>query len=163
MSQVCITQEEFNRYRLKYSAEPECIAWNWCYEIWISIEGGQVVLTVFENGEGVDETVVETWQDVEDYIDAYILEEDREREDEIEERELELTEATEVFVNAVADDLQIDSEVIEECKEHFLEYLYRKFGLTIRRPMVLEDEEGEDFFEEYPYECMIFEDIPLYN
>ncbi len=56
-------------------------------------------------------------------------------------------------------------EIIEDCKEHFIEYLTRKHGLSVYRPMVLEDENGEDFFEEYPYDCMEFddEDNPIYQ
>jgi hypothetical protein len=41
----------------------------------------------------------------------------------------------------------------------------RKWGLMIRRPMFLEDEAGEEFFEEFPYDCIEFEDEdnPIYK
>lgn len=57
------------------------------------------------------------------------------------------------------------SDIIEDCKEHFLEYMHRKHKLNIYRPMILEDEKGETFFEEYPYDCMVFEDKnnPIYK
>ena len=159
MSYIC-TAEEFNRYKYRYEAEPECIAWNELYEIWVSAEAGQTTLTITENGEVVDESQVYSWKEAEEIIEAYIGNSDEELE--IEAREFELSEATEIFVSSVVSDIEVDPEVIEDCKEHFLEYMYRKFGLSIHRPMVLEDEEGEEFFEEYPYECMEFEDAPLY-
>ncbi len=53
-------------------------------------------------------------------------------------------------------------DIVEDCKERFLEHLYRKHKLSIYRPMELEDDEGV-FFEEYPYECMEFETNPLYD
>lgn len=53
-------------------------------------------------------------------------------------------------------------DIVEDCKEHFLEYLYRKHNLSVYRPMELEDDEGV-FFEEYPYEYMNFEPNPLYE
>lgn len=59
----------------------------------------------------------------------------------------------------------LDDEVVEDIREHTLEYMTRKHKIKIYRPMWLEDEDGEDFYEEYPYECMEFEDKdnPLYK
>lgn len=59
----------------------------------------------------------------------------------------------------------ITDEIIQDLKEHFLEYMARKHDLSIHRPMILEDEDGSDVFEEYPYECMEFEDDdnPIYK
>lgn len=48
-------------------------------------------------------------------------------------------------------------DVVEDCKEHFLEYLYRKHQISTYRPMELEDDDGV-FEEEYPYEYLIFDD-----
>lgn len=92
-----------------------------------------------------------------------------EEEDAIDEREAELDEALYSFLDTVCGedyfDFYADYDMIEDIKDHFLEYLARKHGIPVRRPMVLEDEDGEDFFEEYPYECMIFddEDNPIYR
>ena len=93
-----------------------------------------------------------------------------EQQDAIEEREMELDCAVSDFISSVlGGDAYLDGEnfdeLIEDCKEHFLEYLARKHGLDIYRPMVLEDEDGEDFYEEYPYDCMEFddEDNPIYH
>ena len=117
-----------------------------------------------------------------DYLTAKAMEmlgleekdiEDSEEDDineQIEEREIELDDAVYQFLTdvlggapyIVGDDLD---EMLDDLKEHFLEYMARKWGLDIYRPMILEDEDGEDFFEEYPYECMVFEDEdnPVYQ
>ena len=90
-------------------------------------------------------------------------------EDQIEEREAELEDALYMFLGAVCDDdsveYYLEDELVQDVKEHFLEYLARKWGIPIRRPMFLEDEDGEEFFEEYPYEYMVFddEDNPIYK
>lgn len=92
------------------------------------------------------------------------------QEDEIELREEELTEFTLSFLMGILggdtyfDGVSLD-EIVDDCKEHFLEYMARKHELAIYRPMILEDENGEEFFEEYPYDCMIFddEDNPIYK
>lgn len=89
---------------------------------------------------------------------------------EIEEREEEIDLALEDFFLTIfgepLEGLVDDADLIyEDVKDHFLEYLYRKWGLEIRRPMYLEDDKGDEFFEEYPYECMEFEDEdnPIYK
>lgn len=84
-------------------------------------------------------------------------------EDEIEERELEIEDALWAFLDTVLGgdatlEIMTGDEMFEDIKEHFLEYLARDHGLPVRRPMFLTDENGEDFFEEYPYEHMIFDD-----
>jgi hypothetical protein len=92
-------------------------------------------------------------------------------EDLISERETELDDAVMFLVNTAVDNedpvLYSDKydDIVEDVKEHVLEYLSRKHDLTIRRPMFLEDEDGEEFYDEYPYECMIFddEDNPIYK
>lgn len=93
------------------------------------------------------------------------------RQEQIEDREYELDAAfydllVTVLEGYLDSTLMKDSdELCDDLKEHTLEYLYRKHGCSIRRPMYLEDEDGEEFFEEFPYECMIFddEDNPLYK
>ena len=90
----------------------------------------------------------------------------------IAERELELDDAVSMLLDTVIEeDVAMflgpeADEICEDIKDHILEYLYRKHGISTRRPMVLEDTEtGEDFFEEYPYEHMEFEDEdnPMYK
>lgn len=94
------------------------------------------------------------------------------QEDIISEREEELDEAVIYLISTiVGDDMDKvfkdnSDDVCEDVKDHIIEYLYRKHGVSPRRPMILEDEEThEDFFEEYPYDCMVFddEDNPIYK
>lgn len=92
-------------------------------------------------------------------------------EDIISERETELDVAVYEFVltalnGAYYDDSSANfDDMLEDCKEHFLEYLARKHELPVYRPMILEYEGGEEEMSEYPYEDMEFDDPdnPLYK
>lgn len=88
-------------------------------------------------------------------------EEDDDHELEIEAREADLDEALYGFLSAVVDDSReldyLEPDIIEDIKDHFLEYLAREHGFAIYRPMYLEDDEG-GWFEEYPYDHMDFGD-----
>lgn len=86
-------------------------------------------------------------------------------EDEIEKRDGELYDAVDLlldkFLNESLDKIvgYADADNIRtETVDHLCEYLYTEHGLSVYRPMFLEDEDGEDFFEEFPYDCMIFDD-----
>ena len=89
----------------------------------------------------------------------------------IEDREADLDMAVFDFVNTALDRLCIEEymdesdEMCADVKDHFLEYLARKWGLPIYRPMYLVEEDGAEFYTEYPYECMEFddEDNPIYK
>lgn len=95
------------------------------------------------------------------------------QEDMISERELELDDAFMNLIDTILEESGVTAlggsvidEICEDLKDHTLEYLARKHELTIRRPMVMEDDETkEEFFEEYPYECMVYEDEdnPIYK
>ena len=94
----------------------------------------------------------------------------QDQEDEIAMREEELDNLIWDFVMGVFGgetyaDFDCTGEVLDDLKDHFLEYMYRKHGFDIYRPMVLEDEDGTEFFEEFPYEYMEFddEDNPMYK
>lgn len=88
-------------------------------------------------------------------------EDDDENELAIEAREADLEDALYGFLSVVVEDSReldyLEPDVVEEIKDHFLEYLAREHGFAIYRPMYLEDEDGE-WFEEYPYDHMDFED-----
>lgn len=91
-------------------------------------------------------------------------------EDQIAEREWELDDVVALLISTATEEDNLSfgndfDEILEDVKDHVLEYLARKHELIIRRPMMLEDENGEEFFEEYPYECMVFddEDNPIYQ
>lgn len=107
------------------------------------------------------------------FVDSEECDQSRlDQEDMIAERELELDDAVAMLLDTVIEEdvtMFLGSEaddICEDIKDHILEYLYRKHGISTRRPMVLEDTEtGEGFFEEYPYEHMEFEDEdnPMYQ
>lgn len=75
--------------------------------------------------------------------------------DMIEERELDLNEAVLAMFTTFADnfvDLVDDvDKVVDDMKDYVAEYLYEKHGLSIYRPMFLEDEDGNEEFTEFPY------------
>lgn len=110
----------------------------------------------------------------ENVLNYYFSEEDEviEQEMEIDDRESELDMAFCECLDIILDSAVAHTtgwnnvdEIYEDIKEHTLEYMARRWGLPIRRPMFLEDENGETFYEEYPYECMEFddEDNPIYK
>lgn len=103
------------------------------------------------------------------YLTDKILEDENlnliDREEVISERELELDEAIITLLDVILEDnavalMGVDvDEICEDLKENILEYLYREHNISTRRPMILEDEDtGEEFFEEYPYEHMTYGD-----
>ena len=48
-------------------------------------------------------------------------------------------------------------KLVEDLLNRVCEYLYLEWGISVWRPMILEDDKGE-FFSEYPYADMIFDD-----
>lgn len=78
----------------------------------------------------------------------------------IEEREDELDGAFYDLLSVVLDGCILSDidDICDDVKEHLLEYIYKKYELPIYRPMILTDEDGKDFYEEFPYECMVFDD-----
>ncbi len=89
---------------------------------------------------------------------------------EIEAREDEIDASLYDFLSVVLDN-NIDEygkarekDFFVDCKEHFLEFLALKWGSDIRRPMYLEDLDGTEKYEEYPYDLIDFDDAddPIY-
>lgn len=105
-----------------------------------------------------DKTVYTEDESEEEYDDEQML---------IDEREEEIDAAVRDLVNIVSDTgcYNLTDEAVDDLKEHFLEYMHRKLGISIYRPMYLEDADtGEDYFTEYPYDDMVFEDDnPIYK
>ena len=93
----------------------------------------------------------------EEYTNDYARNED----EIIEDREFELTSAMEdvleVFCNGITEIDGNPDEMVEYFKDLVSEQLYRKFGISIYRPMYLENENCELEFEDFPYEEMIFD------
>jgi len=121
-----------------------------------------------ENSTDCCETVSTIYDDYKEYVglgeESYALNDELPEEYIILEREEELDDAFTELMLTILDE-QCDPGVMEDIKEHVLEYIARKHKLEIWRPMYLEDENGQEFYEEYPYECMEFEDEdnPIYQ
>ena len=84
-------------------------------------------------------------------------------EDAIDEREYELDDAVEKLLEEFSDEflcMSADSiqMIDEEIKDLICEHLWKKHQISVYRPMFLEDEHGTEFFCEYPYPQMIFDE-----
>lgn len=104
---------------------------------------------------------IETVTEAEDDGTVYVDDEDEDNQVLINEREDDLDAAVMEFVNIVSDTgcYNIKDEVLDDLKEHFLEYMHKTWGIGIYRPMYLEDvDTGEEYFTEYPYEDIVFDD-----
>lgn len=191
MQKITVAASEVWDYFQKHKAELEksehIIAENEEYGVEISITNEEGLPCFMVTADGYQyaeeraisandckETVETLYGDylTEKFVDGADDESRLDQEDMIAERELELDDAFTMLLDTlIEEDLGLffgaeADEILEDIKDHTLEYLYRKHGISVRRPMVLEDEEnGEDFFEEYPYDSMVFEDEdnPLYK
>lgn len=76
----------------------------------------------------------------------------------ITEREEELDIAIHEMLCAVAPNFDYSDNDTEEIKDAVLELLARRFEIPIWRPMFLEDDDGTTFYEEYPYDVMLFDE-----
>lgn len=167
-----------NKKRLEDGVE--LIAENCEYgiEVYLTEALGLPKVEVYADGDLVyEETVIDREccaETMENVYDTYLTdnvvkilsgEDEISQDDEIDQRETELDMLVTDFITGVMstggyfDSGAADAdEIVDDCKEHFLEYLARKHGLRVYRPMYLEDEDGNEFFDEYPYECMEFDD-----
>ena len=173
-----------NEDRLLAEDEWEIIAMNELYGVSIEMSpssNGGVCITVSEDGQIVEDEFVysesECTYAVERMYKYYLYccdpdeeeyeDEDVPIEDKIKDREDELIGAAEDYLWTVTDNPKdiINRELLDDINEHFLEYLARKWNINIRRPMILEDEDGNDFYTDFPYKQMVFEDEdnPIYK
>ena len=140
----------------------------------LMIESSNVQSTEFsiEDESSCELTVTEVYDTyLTDKIIEVIAEEEMEADLELEatmeEREADITSFFERLIEDLFPDepilyTDLMSDLVEDCKEHMLEWLYRKHGMSVYRPMELEDEDGV-FTEDYPYEFMEFEPNPMYD
>lgn len=179
-------QDVWDYYKENFEYEdPEIvlIAENEDYGIEISLsdDDGTALITVEQDGMVIEEECFMTKADccktVEDFYDLYLTEsifsldsfsDKNDRHDyEIEDREDDLNDAFSALLSEILDVSVISDEIkeiLEDVKDHTIEYIARKHKKRIRRPMYLEDETGEPFFEEYPYGKIIFDDDnPIYK
>lgn len=132
-------------------------------QIIAELDGDRMETTVVSNAEECEKVCHSVYDDylTPSAVSTATQAEDKEidREFLIEAREQELDDATYNFLMDVLEEYQDNmDELVETAKEHFLEFMAREMKLPIYRPMHLEDEDGEEFFSEYPYENMIYDD-----
>lgn len=130
-------------------------------EIYLTEDDGMPQIIVFVNDKQIEDHTVGNPVECEDVTqsiyDAYITTE----ESLITTREDELNEILYDFLWQITNDMDfVESNRIDvdDIKEDLLEHLARNHGIPVYRPMYLVDENGEEFFEEFPYEHMVFDD-----
>ena len=73
----------------------------------------------------------------------------------IDEREIEIDDAVYTCLMELApnlfDIIDDPDELCNDLKDHICKYLYLQHGISVYRPMYLEDEDGIDEFVEFPY------------
>lgn len=144
------------------------IASNNAYGISVSVtfeEGRGFCISVYEDDEEIFYEYIEDSEEFCEDLVQYVYEEfvyanayddvDHEQyvnfEDRLYEREVQLDEATRDFLDVACGQDFFDSEV-DDIKSGFLEYLSKNYDVRIYRPMIVEDEGGEEYIEDYPYE-----------
>ena len=194
MEQIKVKPHEiwdyFQQNRSEMANRLHLIAGNWEYgtSIYVTETNGLPEIVVFMDNSVVEEESCATAADcreiAEDLYETYLtvkavsaaLKDNRcserlmDQDLMIDEREDELDSAfDDLLLIILGDDFyplhdEID-EIKEDLKDHVCEYLARKFGIDLYRPMYLEDESGMEFFEERPYDCMEFTDPdnPIYK
>ena len=120
------------------------------------------------NQDDCVEVVEELYNDyLDDFLSTVTLNQFKNEEDMIE-KEREAIEVQESAIDlAIEDFLDIVCEgfdnasftdwQLEDIKDHFCEYVARKFDVRVYRPMYLTDAQGYDFYVDYTYGSMIFE------
>lgn len=145
--------------------------------IYLSEDCGDPTFYVYDGDLLIDEDSVisqeDCYESVSGLYNEYLMDDEADEdensllhEEEIEYSESELERTFYSLMTSLVDDFldcEEYSEVLDDVKEHTLEYIARKHKLRIRRPMWLEDEKGV-FYSEYPYEQMVFGDFnPIYK
>lgn len=137
-------------------------------EVYISIEDDVLKFTTIKGGDVCGEYTAYTPDDI-DFIfeeieindlsplrpeEVYINVEQK-----IEEREAEIADIVSDFVyNITNGDAGMSDEDTEKFKDMICEILYREFDISVYRPMILEDEDGNKSLSNYPYEEIDFDD-----
>lgn len=147
--------------------------------VYMSEDCGDPVFYVYDDDTLIDEdsaiNKVGCYEAVKNLFSEYLEDDDDEdiedessllHEEEIDYSESELERTFYSLMTSLVEDFldcEEYSEILDDVKEHTLEYIARKHKLKIRRPMWLEDEKGV-FYSEYPYEQMVFSDNnPIYK
>lgn len=141
-------------------------------EIYLTESESLPTVMVSADGEEIDEETSVSANDcartVKEFYDKYLSKdvvnilmgegEERTTAEELEmidEREEEIDDAVYVLLTELVPSLfdiaEDPDELCEELKDHICEYLYKEHGISVYRPMYLEDDDGTDEFFEYPY------------
>lgn len=177
VNNVIVTPSEvwsyFHAHRTELSTTMNLIAENsdGTIGIYITEKDGEPNFIVENDDDIIDENMAISKVDCEEtareLYSEYLGDDEFDMKEIIADREDEIT----VLFQNLLFDLLVDTanediidDIVEDVKEHTLEYIARKHSMPIYRPMYLEGEDGEDFYSEYPYEEMIFEDCnPIYD
>lgn len=138
-------------------------------EVLLSAYGEYATVTVLVDNETVFEQDIFSSDEAEEVArEAYaFLEDDGDEVSEmlaIDDRETELDQAVYDLLEVVVQDAEtlipaeMRDEAYERIKDLVCETLYKEFGVSVYRPMYLEDDDGVTSYEEFPYEEMDFDD-----
>lgn len=165
----------FNEHRERFSTVARVIASNPIYGIEVCLTEGAgelPIISVLADGEEIDEETCVSPNDctstVKKFYDKYLSDNivnalmsdddnltEEEELDKIDERELEIDDALCEFLQTLIpnlfDVIYDVGDLCEDLKDSICEYLYKKYGISVYRPMFLECEDGTEEFTEYPY------------
>ena len=164
----------FKENKDKLGGSIETIAENEEYgiEILLSADDDLPLIMVVADNEELDEEAVVSANDcfstVKDMYDKYLTDEvinvlmgndddytTAEELEMIDERESAIDDAIyaclDELIPNMFDIVDDPDELYEDVKDHLCEYLYTKHGISVYRPMYLENEDGTDEFCEFPY------------
>lgn len=138
-------------------------------KIVVLVDGGVVDVTEIAELGDTEQIVGKLYKDYGFDKDAILEQEpedpgilDEINEELIEERQCELEDVMIDFLSVVIEKNIVATQAVfgdkvPEIIDHVLEYLYKEHGIDIYRPMILVDENDQEFFEEHPYPCMDFD------
>ncbi len=160
---VFLTSEQRGKFIL-----PNILVWEDCAEIYNECAVGEDdLISTAESiyAKYLDDDAILKRHFGEDDADADEDKEENEQELEIDRRESELYDAAEDFLYTVTGG-QLEKiagfsetdKIIGDLINRTCEWLSMEHGISVFRPMMLEDEDGEEFYDEYPYDLLTFED-----
>ena len=128
--------------------------------IGVYIDGENEFIEAVTDGDECESTVRECYEFYLDSSVTELLEGYSEIKDDYQEiceqREHELNCLVDDFITEVCNQMldgPKSGEVVNDLKEHFLAYMYRKHGLEPYRPMFVKTESGSEF-KDYPYSIL---------
>ena len=128
-------------------------------EIYAFKECGRLLICASVDAEDVYEQEVSSEDDCENAVSearffALGSYDDTGYEETIECREEDINDAVSELLRVVFESDAYDAtdeKTIKEVKEFLLMFLYKKLGFSVYRPMLLQNDDGDELFVEYPY------------